>query len=136
MKRVATKLSIPCAIVAGMMVIAAGPARADRLCGWINNPAPNNFWLTDRVNDWVLSVQGDGSVPGFTTMPDMTRRGWITTNPGGHGYGCACVTAQVDWRTRRITRLIKADAMPLDLCQRDPGLPRPLYQVPVPPPGE
>ena len=126
-------IRVPARLVAAAVVIllTTSRAQAERLCGWLNNPTPNNFWLTDRYTDWQLSMQGAQAVPGFDTMPDMTRRGWIETNAGGHGHGCACLTALVDYRTRRIIRLIRADAVPLAQCQRDPQLPRPLYQTSV-----
>lgn len=27
-------------------------------CGWVDNPTPANWWLTDRDGEWVIGVPG------------------------------------------------------------------------------
>ena len=63
---------------------AQTPAGAERRCGWLANPTPGNYWLTDRQGDWTLSAQGGYQAPGMDEMPDMSTRGWVRTN-GNYG---------------------------------------------------
>ena len=103
---------------------AQTPAGAERRCGWLANPTPGNYWLTDRQGEWTLSAQGGYQAPGMDEMPDMTTRGWAETN-GHYGHGCACMRVTTDARTRRITRIFSARPVPLRQCGADPRLPRP-----------
>jgi hypothetical protein len=38
--------------------LAAVPALAERRCGWLENPTPANYCLTDRDGEWTIGVQG------------------------------------------------------------------------------
>jgi hypothetical protein len=107
---------------------APAPAGSEKLCGWVVNPTPGNYWLVDRQTrwntGWLISAQGGYQARGMENMPDMTTRGWVRTN-GNYGYGCGCVQARVDRRNRQITRIYSADAAPLSQCRNDRRLPRP-----------
>ena len=103
---------------------AQTPAGAERRCGWLANPTPGNYWLTDRQGEWTLSAQGGYQAPGMDEMPDMSTRGWVRTN-GNYGYGCACMTVSTDRRTMRVTRLYSAAPVPLRQCRNDRTLRRP-----------
>lgn len=105
-------------------VSAQGQRGVERRCGWLSNPTPANFWLTDRDGEWLLGAQGGYQAPGMDDMPDMTGCGWVRTN-GNYGYGCACMTVRTDRQSRRITRLVSAQPAPLAQCRRDRRLPRP-----------
>lgn len=94
-------------------------------CGWLENPTPANWWLRDRDGEWTLSVQGGYQVPGIAEMPDMTTKGWVVTNAGGYGYGCACMEVQVNKKTHDVTRLISAHPLPIKQCKADRTLPAP-----------
>ena len=112
--------------VCGALALAPGPTRAaERLCGWLHNPTPANYWLTDRATQWTLSEQGGSAVPGFDDLPDMARYGWVVTNGDSYGYGCACLLADVDRRAGRVIRVIKAEPVPLRKCRNDRRLPQP-----------
>ena len=104
------------------LAAAAGPA-TERRCGWIDNPTPANWWLTDRHGEWLLSSQGGYRARGMDNMPDMTTRGWVRTN-GNYGYGCACMSVRTDRRNARVTQLISARPVPLAQCRSDRALPR------------
>jgi hypothetical protein len=105
-------------------IIAAGPAAAaERRCGWLHNPSPGNYWLTDRDGDWIMATQGARETPGMRRMPDMTEREWVRTN-GYYGYGCACVVMDATAR-RDVTRVHSAEQLPLARCRNDRALPRP-----------
>jgi hypothetical protein len=112
------------AMFAAIAAPAQTPAGAERRCGWIANPTPGNWWMTDRQGEWILSTQGDYLAPGMDRIPDMTERGWVRTN-GDYGYGCACMTVRTDRRTMRVTRLYSLTPVPLRQCRADPRLRRP-----------
>ncbi len=96
----------------------------ERRCGWLDNPTPANWWLTDRDGEWTIAVQGGRQAPGLDALPDMTTRGWVRTNAGSYGYGCACLDVVTDRRTMRITRIASGRPLPLAQCRRDRALPR------------
>ena len=98
--------------------LAPAPAAVERRCGWLDNPTPANWWLTDRHGEWLIGAQGGYQAPGMDEMPDMTTRGWVRTN-GHYGYGCACMTVTTDASSRRITRIVSAAPVPLRHCSAD-----------------
>ena len=100
-------------------------AAPEKRCGWLENPTPANWWLVDKDDSWTLSTQGSPPVPGFDAMPDMSTRGWVVTNAGMHGYGCACLDLEIDPRTRDVTRIVAARPLPLKRCKADRTLPAP-----------
>ena len=102
---------------------AAGAQNGERRCGWLSNPTPANWWLTDRDGEWILAAQGGEQAPGMDEMPDMSSAGWVETN-GHYGYGCACMTITHDPATRRVTRIADAEPRPLSQCRSDRRLPR------------
>jgi len=110
----------------GAPVIAAGtpvPAKGQR-CGWIHNPTPANWWLVDRDGEWEIGSQGGYQAPGMDRIPHLSERQWVTTN-GGYGHGCVCMTADVNPRSRRITRIYSVRQQSLAVCRADKKLPRP-----------
>jgi hypothetical protein len=102
-------------------VAAAG--KGVRRCGWLSNPTPANWWLTDSQGQWILSTQGVDQAPGMDEMPDMSTAGWVETN-GHYGYGCACLTITAD-AEGRVTRVEDAAPKPLKQCRADRKLPKP-----------
>ena len=78
-------------------------AAPEKRCGWLENPSPANWWLNDKDGTWTLLTMGNEPVPGLDKMPDMSTKGWVVTNAGGHGYGCACLDLEIDPRTREVT---------------------------------
>jgi hypothetical protein len=111
-------------LVAMLAATAAAEAAPERRCGWLHNPTPGNHWLTDRDGQWILSAQGGPELPGMDRIPDMTTREWVRTN-GYYGYGCACVTMEVNRAQRRVLRVTAAEQLPLSRCRADSSLPRP-----------
>nr|WP_208450333.1 DUF4087 domain-containing protein [Burkholderia anthina] len=100
-------------------------AAPEKRCGWLENPTPANWWLVDKDDSWTLSTQGSPPVPGLDAMPDMSTHGWVVTNAGMHGYGCACLDLEIDPRTRDVTRIVAAQPLPLKRCKADRTLPAP-----------
>lgn len=101
----------------------ARPADGVRRCGWLSNPTPANWWLTDSQGQWILGTQGADQAPGMDEIPDMSTAGWVETN-GHHGYGCACMTIASDAQGR-VTRVADASPRPLEQCRADRKLPKP-----------
>lgn len=97
---------------------------AETRCGWIDNPTPANWWLTDRDGEWTLMLQGAGDRNGFIDAPWESDFGaeWIATN-GHYGYGCACFTGAVDPATGWASLVTGLRALPLSRCRADPALP-------------
>jgi hypothetical protein len=104
-------------------VRAAAPAKGSRRCGWLSNPTPGNWWLTDSEGQWILGTQGADQAPGMDEVPDMSTAGWVETN-GHYGYGCACMTITAD-AEGRVTRIADATPKPLKQCRADRKLPKP-----------
>lgn len=102
---------------------AAIALKGQRRCGWLSNPTPANWWLTDSQGQWILGTQGADQAPGMDEMPDMSIAGWVETN-GHYGYGCACMTITAD-DDGRVTRIADAQPRPLKQCQADRKLPKP-----------
>jgi hypothetical protein len=102
---------------------ASASAKGVRRCGWLSNPTPANWWLTDSQGQWILGTQGGDQAPGMDDMPDMSTAGWVETN-GHYGYGCACMTIDSD-SEGKVTRIADASPKPLKQCQADRKLPKP-----------
>ncbi|HYI40820.1 MAG TPA: DUF4087 domain-containing protein [Allosphingosinicella sp.] len=102
---------------------AAAPNKPARRCGWLSNPTPANWWLTDSEGQWILGTQGSEQAPGMDDMPDMSTAGWVETN-GYYGYGCACMTITADG-DGRVTLVADAQPKPLKQCRADRKLPKP-----------
>ncbi|MDN7487788.1 DUF4087 domain-containing protein [Burkholderia sp. AU45274] len=105
--------------VAAATQVSAAP---EKRCGWLENPSPANWWLNDKDGTWTLLTMGNEPVPGLDKMPDMSTKGWVVTNAGGHGYGCACLDLEIDPRTREVTRIVAALPLPLKRCKADRAL--------------
>ncbi|SMG02788.1 DUF4087 domain-containing protein [Burkholderia singularis] len=110
------------AIAAGLGLPHTGAAEIR--CGWLENPTPGNWWLTDRHGSWTLSVMGGPEAEGMDRLPDIAGDQYVQTN-GHHGYGCACLTVVSHKRTQRIVKVLKARQLPLSACRRDERLNEP-----------
>ena len=105
---------------------AAAPTAPEpaRRCGWLHNPTPGNWWLTDRDGEWILATQGGRAAEGMADMPDMSAHDWQKTN-GHYGFGCACLTVAAEPETRTVLRIADPQPRPLAQCRADPALPPP-----------
>lgn len=112
-------------------LLAAGPTQAapkppgEMRCGWIANPTPGNWWLTDRAGEWGIGLQGGYQAEGMDEIPDLSAADWVVTNGSSYGYGCACLRVTTDAKTRQITRIHSVRQQPLKVCRADRKLPRP-----------
>lgn len=110
--------------LAAIAIVAAPAPKAERRCGWLDNPSPANLWLKDRDGEWLISQQGGYHAPGVDDLPDMTTKGTVSVN-GSYGYSCACMVVTTNRARRLITRIISAQPRPLRQCRSDRRLPRP-----------
>lgn len=92
--------------------------KAERRCGYLDNPTPANWWLTDRDGEWVIGVQGGHQAEGIDRIPDFGGA-WKVTNAGSHGYGCACLSVVTDTATRHIVSIASVEVLPLSRCRAD-----------------
>jgi hypothetical protein len=111
---------VPAPAAAGLSAVSG---KGVRRCGWLHNPTPANWWLTDSEDQWILGTQGADQAPGMDELPDMSTAGWVETN-GHYGYGCACMTITADGEGK-VTRIADAQPKPLKQCRADRKLPRP-----------
>lgn len=95
----------------------------ERRCGWFENPTPANATLTDRDGMWEIGSQGGYQAEG--DWPEFSSNQWVRTGNGNYGYGCACITADVDHDTHRLNNLTKSGARPLSACRTDKTLKEP-----------
>ncbi|MFL6335903.1 MAG: DUF4087 domain-containing protein [Pyrinomonadaceae bacterium] len=112
-------------ILAAAMLAArpgsAGAAAAETRCGWFDNPTPANASLHDREDEWIIGVQGGHQAEG--DWPEFGPKQWVETN-GHYGYGCACMSVEVDRGTHHVLTIKSARARPLSACRRDAALKR------------
>ncbi len=87
-------------------------------CGWLDNPTPGNWWLTDKDGEWSVGMQGGYQAPGIDKIPDFGKN-WQATNAGFHGYGCACMRVIVDAVEKQVLAIGKVNVLPLQRCKED-----------------
>lgn len=85
-------------------------------CGWLENPTPGNWWLTDADGSWIMSAQG-----GEEFLDDTS---WEKVPELNGKYSCACLTVDTDKQNSRIIKIYKGKNLPLKKCTNDPALPK------------
>ncbi len=109
-------------VIALMIALAPMPARAaDVRCGWLDNPTPGNASLFDKDGEWIIAAQGGHQADGDWPPPFAPGQ-WISQGPGDYGYGCACLTVEVDAANKAILKISSGKARPLSVCRRDPAI--------------
>ena len=98
------------------------PDGAVKLCGWFDNPTPGNATLTDRDDEWTISMQGGHVAEG--DWPTFTAKQWVRTG-SSYGYGCACMVVIADRETHEINRIVSSYAQALSVCRKDRSLHEP-----------
>ncbi|MDB5670431.1 MAG: hypothetical protein JWO25_1390 [Alphaproteobacteria bacterium] len=116
--------TLPIAASLPAPLAAAAKAPAPR-CGWVVNPTPANWSLIDREGEWVMGMQGGYQARGLDTMPDLSESRWVVTNGSSYGYGCACMSADVDRKAKRVVRIRGVRQQSLAICRADHKLKRP-----------
>ena len=112
-------------VAAAVLAPATAASPTQHLCGWMENPTPANWWLTDKTGEWTIGVQGghqaDGNLPDF----QLGKAYWVNTQANGYGYGCGCIDAVVDKATREVTKIVQAKVQKLQVCRKDKALREP-----------
>jgi hypothetical protein len=102
-----------------MSVLAPMVARAASVrCGWLDNPTPGNASLYDKDGEWTIAVQGGHQATG--DWPPAFKPGqWVNSGQGSYGYGCVCLTVEVDAEEKNILNILSGKARPLSACRKD-----------------
>src|SRR5437763_1599052 len=137
MKKFITTLALTISIAIAIIVIESRPSAttiveaapvvrvvSETRCGWLANPTPANWWLTDADGEWTIGEQGGYQARGIDKIPDFSRSRWVKTN-GSHGYGCACMQVTTDKAAMHILKVLKAWTKPLATCRADKKLKEP-----------
>ena len=48
----------------------AKPDKTEKRCGYLANPTPANWWLTDHHGEWTIGVQGGYQAEGLKVLPE------------------------------------------------------------------
>jgi hypothetical protein len=102
---------------------APAVAHAEKRCGWLLNPTPRNWSMTDADGEWVIMVQGGYEAKGMDKISDMQEGEFVAMNYS-HGYACYCL----DVRTTddgAIDEIFSSEHLPLAACRRDEALSEP-----------
>ena len=110
------------AALAGLL-LAPGLAAAENRCGWIHNPTPGNWWLTDRDGQWIMMTQGSYEAPGMENIGDISAGDYVRTN-GNYGYACGCMEVDTDGEGT-IARIYSFRQLSIGKCENDAALPSP-----------
>jgi len=113
----------PLVLLAAASMAAVSTNGVETRCGWIDNPTPANWTLTDRDGEWLIGEQGGYQAPGVD-LPYFPKSAWVRTNAGSYGYGCACMRVTTDQTSRRITNILSVAPKSLRQCRADKSLPR------------
>ena len=111
--------------VAALLAVLTAASAAETRCGWLQNPTPGNWWLTDKDASWTLMSQGEESLDEvMENLPSFDEKQYVATN-GYYGYGCACLSVDVDKADERIVRTYSGKILPLSRCEADALLSKP-----------
>jgi hypothetical protein len=121
---VRTVLAFLAAFAALTVGSAEATAKAAKRCGYLDNPTPANWWLTDRDGEWLIGAQGGYQAEGLEVLPEsFFEQGWVRTN-GWYGYRCACLTVTTDRAAKRVVRVISGEPLAIKRCTRDKAIKR------------
>lgn len=119
------KLQQKALLLAGILCLFGEFASAaETRCGWLENPSPANWWLTDADGSWTLSTQGGEQLDdtSWGNMPKANSDEYVATN-GSYGYSCVCLKVSVDKTQHRILQVHSGKQLLLKKCLEDPSLP-------------
>ncbi|WP_416422700.1 DUF4087 domain-containing protein [Pseudomonas sp. App30] len=114
--------SVALLAVSLMPLAHAEEATQERLCGWYENPTPRVINLIDHEGSWKVATADGYSAPG--QKPIFRASQWIRTN-GDYGYGCACLSGDIDEQTHTVNAIATATARTLAACRSDASLREP-----------
>jgi hypothetical protein len=91
-------------------------------CGWINNPTPANYTITDAERTWVIAVQGGYQAEGVDKIEYPSEDQYVDIN-GSYGYWCGCMKVETDTGDEIVEKIFSSKAKLLKDCLKDPNLP-------------
>ena len=106
------------------MSVSVSSVAGEYRCGWLENPTPANWWLTDKDKSWVISTQGGYSIKDkyWDNLPEIEDDEFVKTNIH-YGYSCACLTVTTDAKKGRILKILKkGKQLLLKRCLEDVNL--------------
>ncbi|WP_373891099.1 DUF4087 domain-containing protein [Klebsiella variicola] len=104
-----------------VLLIAPSLYAKENRCGWLENPTPGNYWLTDKDGDWTISTQEKEGPKEMEYLVGFPSKEFINTN-NSYGYGCGCILSEASKESKEITRIFNFKALPLRVCKTDPSL--------------
>ncbi len=97
-------------------------AAAEKRCGWVDNPTPGNWWITDKDDTWFINTQGKFQIDEQSMQHlNPSTKDYVKTN-GNYGYYCACLTVDVDKSKKRVVKIYEATQLPISRCENDAAL--------------
>jgi hypothetical protein len=107
-----------------IVLVGASLAQAtENRCGWVNNPTPGNWWLTDADGQWTMMTQGSYEAAGMDNIGDISAGDYVTTN-GNYGYACGCMQVDTDGQGT-VNRIYSFRQLPIGKCENDEALSSP-----------
>ena len=108
----------------GLFCLSMPTMAAENRCGWIENPSPGTWWITDKDARWEISTQGGYSVPtqSIDNLPNVLPNEYVRVS-GIYGYSCGCLSVDTDKRNRRVTKILqKGKQVFLKQCLEDKAI--------------
>lgn len=107
--------------LAAVLQVPMAEASENR-CGWIDNPTPGNWTLTDADGQWIIMSQGGHEAGGMENIGDISAGDYVATN-GNYGYACGCM--KVDTDDGYVTQVYSFRQSAIAKCENDGSLPAP-----------
>jgi hypothetical protein len=112
------------ALASAMIVLmSTTAAAAENRCGWVQNPTPGNWWLTDADGQWTIMTQGSYEAPGMDAIGDISAGDYVANN-GNYGYACGCMNVETDGEGV-VTQIYSFRQLSIAKCENDSALPAP-----------
>lgn len=106
-----------------VMFQAGAALAAENRCGWVENPTPGNWWLTDADGQWMIMTQGSYEAPGMDAIGDISAGDYVANN-GNYGYACGCMNVDTDGEGT-ITYIYSFRQSSIGKCENDDNLSAP-----------
>ncbi|MEQ5835135.1 DUF4087 domain-containing protein [Marinobacter sp. NFXS9] len=94
---------------------------AEYRCGWLDNPSPGNYWLTDRDGKWVIAEQGGKRAKNSELLLPSDESEYVNMNYG-YGYSCSCISAETNKENHTVNIIHSYKQLPLNRCNTDKSL--------------
>jgi len=113
---------LPALLTIALAPLAHAAEPEEHVCGWYENPMPRVINLIDHDGSWKVATSDGYSAPG--QKPVFRSSQWVRTN-GDYGYGCACLSGDMDEQTHTVNAITSATPRTLAACRADTSLREP-----------